>query len=594
MTTNIREFLKTSTLLFDGAMGTYYAELAKHPLTLCEYANTEDPSTILQIHKNYIDAGAKAIKTNTFSLASIALEEGIDTAITLTNAAWDIATQAAKEQDVFLFADFGPAPASAIDTLICYKALVDAFLAKGAKHFIFETFLNDTTIRPLASYIREKCPDAFLIASFAVLPDGFTTEGFFGKSLLEALLAEKLVDAGGFNCVSGPAHLLARAKEMNTEQFPLSIMPNAGYPTVVSGRTIYQSSPTYFAERLAEMAAAGVKILGGCCGTDPNFIRESARLLSKTSPAIFAVDHANSADMQAEKGQNPKGENRFAEKLLASEKVIAVELDSPLDSNIANYMQAASKLKAAGADIITIADCPVARSRMDSSIVACKLKRELGIEALPHLTCRDRNLNATRALLLGLSAEAVHNVLIITGDPIPTAERNEVKSVFNFHARMLIRYISELNQSVFDTPFFIGGALNVNAVNFDAQLRMAEEKAQNGAGVLFTQPIMTKQAVLNLQRAKANLDIKILGGIMPLVSHRNAQFIASEIQGMAIDPETIDRFAGKSKEESAQIGIDFSVEIAKEIQNDIDGFYLVTPFMRTDVICKLMAEIEKL
>ena len=587
----IKKYLENAPLLFDGGMGTYYHSIADQPLERCEYANTKDENSILKIHKDYIDAGAKAIKTNSFSLAQIAQEEGIEAAQTLAKAAWSIAEKASLGKDIFLFADFGPPAMQTDETLEIYKCLIDTFLTLGAKHFIFETFLNDTLIRPLAKYIREQDEDAYIIASFAVLPDGFTAEGFFGPSMVDALLSEHIIDAGGFNCVSGPAHLLSRAKEMQAHSKTLSIMPNAGYPTVIGGRTIYQSSPSYFAERLAEMAALGVKILGGCCGTDPSYIRETANRLQGAPSAIFIND---TPQMTAASVTEAENENTFRDKLLSGEKIIAVELDSPLDSNITQYMSGAAALKKAGADIITIADCPVARSRMDSCIVACKLKRDLGIDALPHLTCRDRNINATRALLLGLSAEGIHNVLIVTGDPIPTAERDEVKSVFNFHARMLIRYINELNQSVFRTPFFIGGALNVNAANFDAQLRMAEEKSKNGAGVLLTQPIMTAQAVHNLRRAKAALDVKILGGIMPLVSHRNAQFIASEIQGMAIDPETIEKFAGKSKEESAEIGIALSAEIAKEIQNDIDGFYLVTPFARTDIIVTLMEKIKNL
>ena len=589
----VTQFLKTAPLLFDGAMGSYYFNLLPEPLPRCEYANLEDPDTILSIHKAYLKAGAKAIKTNSFSLSAIAQEEGIEKAVALAKAGWQIGKTAIGETNAFLFADFGPPPVFDSNTLAIYHTLIDSFLEEGATNFIFETFLNDSLIRELSPYIRKKCPDAFIIGSFAVLPDGFTTEGLSGTAMVNTLLSEKRLDAAGFNCVSGPAHLLNRVKELDNNTHPISIMPNAGYPTVIGERTIYQSNPDYFAKRLLEMVGLGVKIIGGCCGTDPTYIEKTALLLNNSPNTPLFAD-AKKVQVKPQTPVEKQRKNKFAEKLLAGEKVIAVELDSPLDSNIEHYMEGAADLKAMGADIITIADCPVARSRMDSSIVACKLKRELGIDALPHLTCRDRNINATRALLLGLSAEEVHNVLIVTGDPIPTAERKEVKSVFNFHARMLIRYIAELNHSVFRTPFLIGGALNVNAVNFDAQLRLGEEKAKNGAQMLLTQPVMTENAIDNLRRAKENLDIKILGGIMPLVSHRNASFIASEIQGMAVNPQTVDRFLGKDKEEAAQIGIDFSMEIAREIKDDIDGFYLVTPFSRTDVICRLMEEMKSL
>ena len=185
----IKKYLENSPLLFDGGMGTYYHSIASHPLERCEHANTKDEHSILRIHKDYIDAGAKAIKTNSFSLSQIAQEEGIETAQTLAKAAWSIAETASEGKDIFLFADFGPPAIQRDETLGIYKSLIDTFLSLGAKHFIFETFLNDTLIRPLATYIREQDADAYIIASFAVLPDGFTAEGFFGPSMVDALLS---------------------------------------------------------------------------------------------------------------------------------------------------------------------------------------------------------------------------------------------------------------------------------------------------------------------------------------------------------------------------------------------------------------------
>ena len=578
--------LERAPLLFDGAMGTYYATLSKNPTERCELANRTGPETVRQVHRAYIEAGCSAIKTNTFAVPAIAAEYGLDEAKDLVQSAWAIAQEAVGEGKTALFADFGPAAFEGAQSDI-YIALADKFLDLGATNFIFETFLSDSIIRQAAAHIRAKCPDAYILATFAVSPDGFTGEGFTGRELVQNLLDDGVVDAAGFNCVSGPGHLLGLIEDMDTVRYPLALLPNAGYPTVVGGRTIYGSSASYFADRLQEMARRGVKILGGCCGTNPDYIRAAADALYGVRPGA-AIPATPKAPPAAPK---KPGQNRFRDKLLRGDRVVAVELDSPLDSNIDTYMAGAAELKAAGADIITIADCPVARSRMDSSLVACKLQRELGVQALPHLTCRDRNLNATRALLLGLSAEGVHNVLIVTGDPIPSAERDLVKSVFNFNARMLARYIRQLNEEVFRTPFFIGGALNVNAVNFDSQLRIAGEKVENGVGVLFTQPIMTERAAENLRRTKETLDVKIMGGIMPVVSHRNAQFIAGEIQGMGIDPETVERFRGKSKEDCAQLGIDLSLEMAARIAGDVDGYYLITPFSRTDMIAAILGNL---
>jgi len=567
-------------------MGTYYATLSKNPTERCEFANRTDAETVRQVHCAYIKAGCTAIKTNTFAVPAIAAECGLIEAERLIQDAWHIAREAVGGRGITLFADFGPPTFEGTQSDI-YIALADKFLELGATNFIFETFSDDPVIRTTAAHIRAVCPDAYLLAAFAVSPDGFTSTGFSGKELVQNMLTDGLVDAAGFNCVSGPGHLLGLIAGMDTARYALALLPNAGYPTVVGGRTIYGSSAAYFADRLQEMAQRGVKLLGGCCGTDPGYIRAAAETLYGTYPT--APIHAMPKMIPAP----PKkpGQNRFRDKLLRGERVVAVELDSPLDSQIDKYMDGAAVLKAAGADIITIADCPVARSRMDSSLVACKLQRELGMEALPHLTCRDRNLNATRALLLGLSAERVHNVLIVTGDPIPSAERDAVKSVFNFNARMLARYIRQLNEEIFQTPFFIGGALNVNAANFDSQLRIAREKIENGMDVLFTQPIMTDKAAENLRRAKETLDAKIMGGIMPVVSYRNAQFIAGEIQGMEIDSETVERFRGQSKTDCTRLGVELSLEMAAKIAGDVDGYYLITPFSRTDMTAAILENL---
>jgi len=569
-------------------MGTYYATQNKAPAAQCEIANRTEPALIGEIHRAYIGAGCSAIKTNTFGLAAIADEQGLAEAEDLLCCAWTIAQEAVVDRDVAIFADLGPPIPGGEDALPVYQALVDQFLALGATNFLFETFSNDTLIRALAAHIRTQVPDAYVIASFAVSPDGFTAEGRSGRALVQGILDDQLADAAGFNCVSGPGHLLPLIREMDTSRYPLSIMPNAGYPTVMGRRTVYGGSAAYFAARLREMADQGAQILGGCCGTTPDYIRKTAEALRRGSPAssVTVIAREPIAPPLAEPEKN-----RFREKLMSGQRVVAVELDSPLDCNISKYMEGAKLLQSSGADVITIADCPVARSRMDSSIVACKLRRELGVDALPHLTCRDRNLNATRALLLGLSAEGVHNVLIVTGDPVPTAERGAVKSVYNFNARMLAKYIQTLNEDLFQTPFLVGGALNVNAKNFEVQLRLAREKVENGVELLLTQPIMTRRGMDNLCRAKDALDCKILGGIMPIVSHRNAQFIAAELQGMEVDPETVERYRDLSKEDAARLGIELSLEIAGKIAQDIDGYYLVTPFQRTDMIAAIMQEL---
>ena len=241
-------------------------------------------------------------------------------------------------------------------------------------------------------------------------------------------------------------------------------------------------------------------------------------------------------------------------------------------------------MQAAGADLLTIADCPIARARMDSSLVASRVHRELGLCTLPHMTCRDRNLNATKALLLGLYAEGIREVLAITGDPIPTAERDEVKNVYQFNSRKLASYIVSLagEGREMPSPMTVFGALNLNARNFDVELRRAEQKLEHGMSGFLTQPVLSAQAVENLKKTRETLgeQAKILAGIMPVVSQRNAIFMENEINGIHVDERIIEQFAGLDRAQGEELGLAVSLEMARAALPYADGFYLMTPFNR--------------
>ena len=281
------------------------------------------------------------------------------------------------------------------------------------------------------------------------------------------------------------------------------------------------------------------------------------------------------------------------DKIRKGKKIIAVELDPPIDTEIEFFMSSAKKLQEIGVDTITIADCPIARARVDSSLLACKLKRDLGITPIPHMTCRDRNINATKALLLGLNIEGVRDVLVVTGDPIPTAQRDEIKAIFNFNSKILANYIRELNETSFGTPFNIYGALNINAVNFESELRKAKQKVESGVTMFLTQPVLTAQAVENIKRAHEELEAKILGGIIPVVSYRNACFMNNEISGINVADEIISLYEEADKERASKLAVTISTEIARTIETYVDGYYLITPFKRIDLITEIVRNIKE-
>ena len=582
---DLKTYLQDHILLFDGAMGTLFAQSHGSAIP-CEQANLTQGPAILDIHRRYLDAGCQAIKTNTFGLSRAEL--GTEACLAQLRAAWRLA-QTAAEDRAFVFADIGPLTVTDSDDLRAeYRFLAEAFLDLGAKHFLFETQSREEGLLETAAYIKGRCPDSFVLVSFAAQPDGFTRSGLPVAELIARADQDPHVDAVGLNCISGARHMAELVDGLGPLASMLSVMPNAGYPTVLGSRTFYDGDPSYYAMQLSALAARGAKILGGCCGTTPAHMAAVREALAGT-PAVPVT-------VKAKAPVQPKAvENRFWAALCdPTQRPIAVELDPPEAADVTKFMAGARELRDSGAAIITIADCPIARARMDSSILACKLRRELGVEALPHMTCRDRNLNATKALLLGLCAEDVHNVLVVTGDPIPSASRDEVKSVYNFNSRMLARYITALNRTSLPAPFQVFGALNLNAVNFQVQLRLARQKQENGVCGFLTQPVLTRQALENLKLAHEVLDGKILGGIIPVVSQRNALFMNSEVSGITVDETIIRMYEGLDRQQGEDLAVKISAAVAREIAPYVDGYYLMTPFGRTGLMARIMDEIRKI
>ena len=282
----------------------------------------------------------------------------------------------------------------------------------------------------------------------------------------------------------------------------------------------------------------------------------------------------------------------FFEALQTGKIPIAVELDPPETGNADKFMAGAQELKEAGVHAITIADNPIARARMDAAMLAGRVYRSLGLEPIPHMTCRDRNLNAIKSILLGLSAEGIHNMIAITGDPIPTAERDEVKSVYQFNSRKLSTFIKNLGERGDVVPFHVFGALNVNAAHFPSQLGLAKKKVEAGIVGFFTQPVLSTRAKENLRTARDTLPGSlILGGIMPVVSERNARFMDSEISGIHVEERIINAYHGLDREEAEELAVKLSLEIAKDIEPYIDGYYIITPFARTALAARIVKEI---
>lgn len=585
----IEEYLNTQGyMLFDGAFGTYYAQCYAEEQEPCEMANLKHPQRVAAIHREYIEAGADAIKTNTFSANEQQLECSWEMIQQILQEGYRIAKETAENR-VKVFADIGPIMEQKNVSLAQqYQRIADVFLAEGAECFLFETLLNTRELHAVSAYIKQRCPSACIIVSFAVTADGYSRQGIAMHQLLQDCLADEHVDACGLNCVCGPMHMKRLLDSIDRSKKPILIMPNAGYPTILANRTYFRDSSTYFAKEMQEIWKKGARLLGGCCGTTPVYIQKTKEALQEQTIVQKTLQPVQQTDKIVREDHNP-----LRKKLQKRQRIIAVEFDPPANCEIERFMNNAEFLKEAGVDAVTIADCPIARARVDSSLMACKLHRELGLEVIPHMTCRDRNINATKALLFGLQIEGIRNVLVVTGDPIPSEDRQEIKGVFNFNSQLLAGYIRDLNETMFREPFLIFGALNLNAVNFDAELAKAKRKVAQGMEGFLTQPVHSRQALINLKRAREELQAYLLGGVLPIVSHRNAVYMNNEISGIEVDDEIIDLYEGTTRVEAQKLAVAISCKTMDEMRPYIDGYYLITPFHRVEIIADLMKHIHK-
>ena len=590
----IREYLLHNILITDGAMGTYYAQITDNYNTLPEFANLSEPRIIAGIHQEYIVAGAKLIKTNTFSANSFALDISRSEVKKIIVAGVAIAKTAGEDKNIFVAASIGPIPETT-DTkhgdqdaiMDEYKFIVDTFLEHGIKILIFETFSDLGNLLEITAYSKKKDPDLFILTQFATTPEGFTRQGISNEHIVAEMKKNKNIDAYGFNCGIGPTHLYNSLQKIDIGGDIVAVAPNAGYPEIIHERTVFIQNPAYFAEKMQEISQLGVKILGGCCGTTPQHIKKMTELMG--SPSEIYVPTKKKTENIPVFFPSNKGKG-FSEKVKNNQFVIAVELDPPFNADVGLMLENARLCKESGVDVITIADSPMGRARVDSIMIAAKIKREIGIEVVPHVCCRDKNVNALKSALLAGYAENIRNILAVTGDPIAMADKNNIKSVFDLNSFKLMELITTMNKEVFaGEPIHIGGALNLNGLNPAVELIRMFRKMEMGARFFLTQPIFDDNVINLLPQIKHNENTKILGGIMPLVSYRNAHFLNNEVAGIRIPEEITNQFdKNMDKEEAEELGIQIAVAIGEKMRNHVQGFYFITPFNRVGMIMKII------
>lgn len=599
----LKERLKTHVVLMDGAMGTYYNRL--HPEEgEPEFANRNQPDFIEEIHSRYIEAGAQLIRTNTFAANEMLFsspEEVRECIISAVGIARNAILQ--SERPVFLAASIGPVRATTegmVEKAISgYRDICDCFLEQGVRIFVFETFADTDFVLRLAKYLRKKAmeqyqEEVFVLSQFSVNRMGYTKYGFRMQRLVKDLEQESLLDAFGFNCGTGITHMNQLLRQVNfTKECCLSVLPNAGYEQMKSGRKLISDNPAYYAEGMKRLLMQGVNLIGGCCGTTPEFTKALAALIKENPRAVAKqIDAGGNID----EWKKERKTSVFMEKLNRGERVYVVEIDSPFDQNADRFLEAACRLKDFHVDMVTVSDSPMARPRAESYAMGIYVANQAGIPVMPHVCCRDRNLIGLRSSILGGYINGIRDMLIITGDPVARDDRNMITGVFDMNSIKLMEYVQNMNQELFSKePIAYGGALNYAGINVDAIAMRMKKKMEAGCSYFLTQPVFSDEDISRVRELKEKTGAKILVGIMPLVSLKNALFMKNELPGIDVPDEIVNRYrADMSRQEAESVAVEICVELGEKLADFADGFYFMTPFNRVGLVGTILEEIRKI
>lgn len=593
----LREYLQEKQLLMDGAMGTYYAGLVKDDTTIPEMANLTNPGLVKDIHLEYINAGARLLRTNTFAantkvlpLSELEVSDMVVASCELAKSAAAIAKANGLKEEVWIGGSIGPiAVQSAVretDIEEEYKRICNAMLSCQVDAIIFETFDDLRSILPIIKYIRKKS-DVFIMTNFSLNKNGYTQAGISAQRILNEAAAVEEIDACGFNCGIGSGHMYKIIRQLQIPRNKyFAVLPNASYPELIQNRLVFLDNARYFEENMRSIETLGVHIVGGCCGTNPSYIKELKQSLTENRVPVTSHVEVKDQEVQVTKLKKNKMMQLFEE----GKKVVAVELDPPYDADCSKIIECAKQLTQA--DIITFADSPMGRSRVDSILMSLKIAQETGHMVMPHISCRDKNMIAMRSTLLGAYIHGIRNCLFVTGDPVPSVSRVNTTGVFDYNSIQLMNFVKEMNEEHFQAdPIVYGGALNHARGFVDRVAERMQKKIDAGASYFMTQPIYADEDIERIAKLKELTDTKILCGIMPLVSYRNANFIKNEMTGIHVPDEIVARYSmDMTKEEAEWVGAKIANETIGKLKDIADGYYFMLPFNRVSLMDKIQIQ----
>jgi methionine synthase I (cobalamin-dependent)/5,10-methylenetetrahydrofolate reductase len=618
---SLLERLSTETILADGAMGTM---LHAHGIGFekCfDELNLIKPSAVAEIHRAYIEAGAQLIITNTFGanrfkLAKHGLEDHV---VEINKASVDLAKRvvAASFKDVLVAGDVGPlgvriAPFGRVQpeqARAAFAEQIKALAEAGADLIVLETFTDLYEIREAIRAAQDvgKSHDTPLpiVASVTFTRDDRTVLGD-DPAKVARMLKDAGVDVIGVNCSGGPAQLLRILKQM-VQAVPdratkFWVKPNAGWPEQVGGRIMYPADAEYFGEYALSFREAGACIVGGCCGTTPQHIAAMRKALD-TAPQI-EQPHISVLPPDEITEAVQEQPTRFAQKLTSGGFAISVEMDPPRGLSTHKLLAGASLLSDAGADVINVADSPMARMRMSAWAVCDVVQRKVGVETTLHFPTRGRNLLRVQGDLLAAHALGIHNVFVVMGDPTSIGDYPEAMDNYDLVPSGLIKLIKQGFNAGVDhsgtsigqpTNFFVGAALNLCPPDVEREIKNLHRKVNAGTDFFITQPIYRAEdgpALLQRYEAKyGKLNKPVLAGILPLVNVRHANFLHNEVPGISIPEETRKRVEAAG-DNGVKIGVELAVELIQQIKTWAGGVYIMPQFHKFDMVAEIIEAIQ--
>lgn len=611
------EWIKGSKpLLSDGAMGTLLHDRGVSFDKCFDELNLTNPAIVAEIHKAYIDAGSQIILTNTFGANRYKLERhGLDSSIKeINSAAVDLARRvvAASFKPVLVAGDIGPlgvrlAPFGRVqpeDARRAFKEQIAILLESKVDLIVIETVTDLYEIREAIFAARELSAQLPIIASMTFTRDDRTLLGDSPRKVARAM-REFGADIIGVNCSGGPNQLLRIIKEMRgaLPDGQFWVKPNAGWPEQVGGRIFYPASADYFGDYALSFWKGGADIIGGCCGTTPEHIAAMKRALDRTESVESNghVEMVEGAEKEETKTFKP---TRMASKLAQGRFIFAVEMDPPRGLSTHKLLAGASLLAESGADVIDVADSPMARMRMSPWAVCDLIQRKVKVETVLHFPTRGRNLLRVQGDLLASHALDVRNVFVVMGDPTAIGDYPDAMDNYDLAPSGLIKLIKHGFNAGVDhagadigqpTSFFVGTALNLTAPDMAREVRLTRKKIENGADFALTQPVYFTQPLEEFlalyEKSYGKFPLPILSGVLPLASARHAAFLQQEVPGITI-PQSIHQRMETAGEDGAREGIRLAVELIGQLKSLAGGVYLMPAFNRFDYAAEIIEKCK--